>query len=958
MIRFSVVLLSVLFLMPHGYAQQAGGIRGNVLDADFDAPLPAAKVSIAETGEEVTATDEGNYVFGELEPGRYTLVFSKQGYTRQVKADVVVTAGQMSDADAELSGEFTEMEEFVVQDLQVGGSSEAGLLSLRQDSSSIMDSIGAEMMSKAGSSTAASALSLVTGASVQDGKYAVIRGMGDRYTSTQINRVRLPTADKDKRAVHLDQYPAALIESMQISKAFTPDQQADASSGAINMVTKAVPDEAVLKFSAGVEYSSQATGEEKFLTYKGGGTGYFGYRDSTDPVPEEKFSPVLGAHRDAPPLNHSWKVTAGNKFDIGGGWDAGILADLSYSHKYSYYDNRVRSDISKGNTPETTTQLTPENNSIQSQSKEEVLWGGALALGLQRENHEIKGLLLYTHSAKDSVWTQYDALPSESLRPIGSWETYLYTRDVDQTINYIEQNNYTLQLQGTHTLVPLYESEVDWSVAKSMAEELEPDKRIIQMRYQDRYRVNKNTGVYTYNDSKFVSKSGGGSQGQFIERRWQSTLEDSLQGQANIKIPLKFLKSQGGFLQSGLFLDRVERDFMDRHYSVGSAAIDAKNEYDLPALNGLDPNYTRLLRPIDYKGRQDLDAFYSMANVPIMSWLEIGGGARVEKTLLTMDGISQNTDGSFSYRGKTDLNGQPVIAWLSSSDELKSKIDQKDVLPAAWINLKPYPGVALRCNWSETIARPTFKELAPSAHYEYIGDDIFTGNPNLAISSLENWDVRLEYMPSPGDVMAVSYFMKKVENPIEKTLYSGQYSEQYIYPENYPEGELHGWEIELRKSLGFMHDFFEDFTVGMNATFIESSVSYPEEIRALLNSNGVSGDDRPMEGMPDYLYNFNLTYDNRKLGTSIGIFYNFKGEILTAGNSWDGVYHPSIIEKPVETLDLTFSQRFAENWKLSLSAKNLINPAVETAYKLPNDELARSTYHKGRTFSVSIEYTF
>jgi len=64
-------------------AQQAGSIRGVVYDKEFDTPLPAAQVQIIETGQKAVTADQGNYVFGQVAPGRYTLVFSREASVRQ-----------------------------------------------------------------------------------------------------------------------------------------------------------------------------------------------------------------------------------------------------------------------------------------------------------------------------------------------------------------------------------------------------------------------------------------------------------------------------------------------------------------------------------------------------------------------------------------------------------------------------------------------------------------------------------------------------------------------------------------------------------------------------------------------------------------------------------------------------------------------------------------------------------
>ena len=185
--KYAFALALTLFVAGHASAQEAAGsIRGLIKDSDFDAVLPGAQVTIVETGVVVTTSDQGNYVITDVPPGTYTLLISKAGYVRQVKSKVVVQAGRLTDVNASLAGEFTEMDEFVVQDLLASGAgTEAALLELRIESPALMDSVSSDLMSRAGASDAASALTLVAGATVQDGKFAVIRGLPDRYVSNQ-----------------------------------------------------------------------------------------------------------------------------------------------------------------------------------------------------------------------------------------------------------------------------------------------------------------------------------------------------------------------------------------------------------------------------------------------------------------------------------------------------------------------------------------------------------------------------------------------------------------------------------------------------------------------------------------------------------------------------------------------------------------------------------------------------
>src|SRR5690606_17463400 len=98
---------------------------------------------------------------------------------------------------------FTVTEEVLEQ-------SEAGLLLTRRNGGAVSDAIGSAQFSRLAASDAAEVMSKVTGASVVDGKYVLIRGLGDRYANTLMNGIAMPSADPDRRAVQLDQFPSEL----------------------------------------------------------------------------------------------------------------------------------------------------------------------------------------------------------------------------------------------------------------------------------------------------------------------------------------------------------------------------------------------------------------------------------------------------------------------------------------------------------------------------------------------------------------------------------------------------------------------------------------------------------------------------------------------------------------------------------------------------------------------------
>ncbi|MEA2068748.1 MAG: carboxypeptidase regulatory-like domain-containing protein, partial [Verrucomicrobiota bacterium] len=507
--RNTVLILGMgLWLVAVGAFAQKGGIRGVVMDADFEVPLPGVKVRISETGQEASTGDTGSYVFENIEPGAYTLLFNKGGYTRITKSEVVVTSGQLAEVEASMAGEYEEMDELVVRDIQLGGASEIGLINLRMESAAMMDSVGADLMGKAGASDAAQALLLVPGTTVQDGKYAVVRGLPDRYVSTQMNGVRLPTADPDKRAVQLDQFPSAMIESMQVSKTFTPDQQGDASGGAVNVVLKGIPDERVLKAGFGMEFNSQVVAAgDQFLTSTGGGVDAWG-NDAASIQPQQpgtSWDGAVGVSRGDAPASYKLGVTAGDKFTFDSGIKVGAVGSFFYKRDASFYEGGVDDRYWQKNPGDA---LTPEfsgNDRLQgdmfntalydaTQATDELQWGGLGAFGIESENHAVSLLYSYNFSADDTstllentrgkyyYFPGHDPYNQDSEGHYGdpvngedNTEGSRFRRN--ETLEYVERISDTLQLRGNHTLVlpdwgvgsafRLLDPEVDWTLAKS-----------------------------------------------------------------------------------------------------------------------------------------------------------------------------------------------------------------------------------------------------------------------------------------------------------------------------------------------------------------------------------------------------------------------------------------------------------------------------------------------------------
>ena len=1012
--RYSCIfLVMMLFFTKMALAQQAGSIRGIVYDKDFDVPLASAQVSIAETGDKITATDEGNFVFGQVPPGSYTLVFSKEGYTRQVQANVVVSPGKMTDVDASLSCEFTEMEEFVVQDLQIGGT-EAGLLMLRVESPALLDSISSEWLRKAGATDAASALNLVSGATVQDGKYAVVRGLPDRYVNSQMNGVRLPSADPDKRAVQLDQFPTEVIDSVQVSKTFTPDQQGDASGGAVNVALKGIPDEKVLKFKSGAEYNTQVTGNDRFLTYKGGGVNFMGTDDGLRNIPSDgNFTGPLGISRDDAPIDYNMSLTGGGKHELKNGIKVGGLFSTYYKRDSSYYDNGVDDSLwidnknpQKGLTPQYGNPDQPPEQPVPAvgedfktslfdvtEGSEEMQWGALAAVGAEIEDHSLNVLYMHTGVTEDKAilaedtrgkayyFPGYDPNDPKGLGNAHDNQNaapYLRT----ETLKYTERTTDTLQFKGEHTLsiseigpegfFTILSPKTDWTIALSSSGLDEPDKRQFGSAW---YAESYDEG---YPDYGIPSSTDPAYYGPYtpaanfllgnVSRTWTEISEESGQYFANLKFPFEQWSGDEGYVKLGVFYDQVDRMFdQDSFGNYRQTGEDAAPTYegswedysysdvfldlDGPTIKDGPP-----FVDVDYEGEQDISAWYYMADLPLWSFVKLIGGARYETTTLSII----NDPEKDAKWVTTDENGNRLYTDLLPGDADVS-FDQADVLPSLGFVLTPIKKISLRGSYSETVARPTFKELTPIQQQEFLGDDIFIGNSELQMSALQNYDLRLDYTPYNGGLISVSWFHKDIKYPIE---YVQDLVNAFSFttPLNFPEGKLSGFEIETRHHLGYFWDAMKGFSTGGNATFIDSEVTLPESEREHLAYAGVETTTRDMMNAPEYLYNIYMMYDYDRFDTQIGLFYTVKGDTLVTGaGNRNGNYVPDVYATEYGTLNLSVSKKLGKHFNLTFMAKNLTNPEIEEVYRPPDylgDEEVRTSYTKGIDFSFYITGTW
>jgi TonB-dependent receptor len=423
-------------------------------------------------------------------------------------------------------------------------------------------------------------------------------------------------------------------------------------------------------------------------------------------------------------------------------------------------------------------------------------------------------------------------------------------------------------------------------------------------------------------------------------------------------LPFEQWSGTDGYVKAGVFRDHVDRkfnqdtfsNFGDSGSSFGGSWDDSWSE-EFPD----EPGHAIIasLADVDYQGAQTISAWYGMLDLPLTTSVSVIGGARVESTEIGIVNDAEQDALWYPPNATAPVSLQPGDADVSFA--------QDDVLPSIGLVYEPIESVTLRGAYSQTVARQTFKELTPILQQEFLGGPVFIGNPDLRMSELQNYDLRVDFRPYEGGLISLSWFDKHLEDAIE---YVQRPTDQpFTTPVNYPKGELSGYELEVRQDLGHFWEACEGLSVGANGTFIDSEVTLPSGEAAALAASGIQAPmpTRDMTNAPEHLYNLFATYDVPDWGTQIGLFYTVQGDTLVAGAGEAlGNFVPNLYAKEYDTLNLSVSQKLGKYFKLQFQAKNLTNPSIDEVYRSEfiGDDVRKTSFTRGIDYSISLSAEF
>lgn len=913
--RVLLLLLAVLLIAPsaHLSAQTptTGRIVGRVLDAENGAGLTDAGIQVVGTTIGTTSGVDGRFTINGVPAGTVTLTVRRIGYAPKTITGIFLEGGKAVEQNIALSAANLELAAQVVTAEAERGSVNAALDEQR-NATGIVSSVTQEQMSKSPDGDAAKAIQRVSGVTVQDGRSVFVRGLGERYTVTNLNGARLPSPEPEKRFVPLDLFPSNLLQSVNVSKTFTPDLSGDFSGASVDIRTREYPAKRTFAFSSSLGLNDAATGRD-IVTAPTVGTEWRATGGSARRLPSglasagavggltsrEEINGAINQLRNAwTPTNTTGMPNGSFGASVGGqdpvlGLRIGYLGSFSYSSSQDIRaDDYQANPIQRDGRPEVLESWRGQGSS-QSTSM-----GGLLNLSTMIGSRSLLALNnTYTRSSDN-----------DARRTSGEAFAFGLANVERMTLRFVERAIRSTQLKGEHALTA--SQNFDWTVSTSGVVRKEPDRSDLV------YAQFSGAGDFAWSDGN----------PDVARRTFGDLREDNMFYAANYKIALG-RSPDAPTLKMGGAYRTTDRAAFNRQFSIVSTFVPtedrtrrAEDLFDGRYTSGNDNVFNIINAAEDgvYDASERLTAGYLMTEVPLGYRVRLIAGARVEDA---------------------DIR---VSTALSNNNRFVSTLQNVDVLPAVVLNVQLGNRSQLRFSASQTLARPEYRELSPVQYLEVVGGQITRGNGDLVRTLIQNYDVKFESFLASGELFSIGVFAKHFDRPIERIdLATG--GQPFVSFFNAQSATNLGIEFEVRKALGSFTPALDPYSVFSNVTLMQSDITVGSDASANTSAN------RPMMGQAPWVVNLGLSRAGASLGSSATLLYSAVGpRIHSAGT----IPFPDVIEQPRHMVDFSFRVPLGDRWAWKIDARNLL----DAPYRLTQGPVTRESFRTGRVVALGMQW--
>lgn len=886
---------------------QTGAIAGIVIDGGNSRPLSGATILILSSSKNTVTDNDGNFKLTGLAAGNYIIRVSYVGYESKDINDIQVTQGLVTTINISLNLQKSNLKEVVITTVSARKENLSALLNLRKNAAVVSDGISADMIKKSPDKNTSDVLKRISGTTIQENKFVVVRGMNDRYNEAMLNGALLPSSEPDRKTFAFDIFPSDVVDNITIIKSASPEFPGSFSGGLIQINTKETPDKNFISLKAGLSFYSTIT-NKNYYGYHGGSGDWFGIDDGTRALP--KGFPSSQNYASLPDdkkiqlarsFANNWAVQ--NKFSaplspqiqISGGFNAGkknyprfggIFA-ITYNN-YLRFNQYKRYDYTGGAenpVSDTSYQLTDSSYT------RTILTSGLANFSLKiNPNNKFFFNNLYSINSSDQTTLRSGSVVANS------WN--------DERANsffFISNRIFNSQIGGDHTISPKkLKLRIKWNVYYTNLKRDEPDYR-------------RNTYVqFDPGSPYFALISSGTSAATATGVHYFANVKDASKGiNIDASVPFKLFDNIQTFKAGGSYYYNTRtRD--SRFFApsiIGSEGYNYifEDQATIYQHKNFNSNGFELLEFVDPKNHYDGSikntAAYIMMDNKLTSKLRLVWGARFE-----------------SYH-------QVVNTFDDNSEPFKIDTTYKDFLPSANLIYSVLPKANIRASYSKTVARPLYRELANQLFYDFLQNITFFGNPQLIETHVNNYEVRWEqYFPN-AQYYSISGFYKKFENPIEQYIAIEGSDSRTVGFQNLPTATNKGIEFEGRKNLDFISKGLENLFIYANLSLIKSKTD--------ARFSAKDSSFRPLQGQSPYIVNAAIQYNEPKANLNISLLCNIIGSrlFLIGGQNVDPIW-----ERPHATFDAKVSKSFLKNGIVEFSVSDILHKDDVQFWDLNNNK--------------------
>ncbi|APY10681.1 TonB-dependent receptor [Seonamhaeicola sp. S2-3] len=935
--QYAFLLLTLIFSFL-GFSQN-GNIQGTIID-EKGLAVPFANVLIESLNKGVISDVDGKFVFVNVPSGNQTIKVMYLGYA-DTETEVEIKNGETTNVTIAISAKALELEDIVINGYNSG---QAKALNAQKNKQNITNIVSTDQIGKFPDANIGDAVKRIPGITMQvdqgEARNIIVRGLAPQLNSVTLNGSRIPSAEGDNRNVQMDLIPSDMIQLIEVNKAVTPDMDADALGGSVNLVTRTSPNgfRVAATLGSGVNtITDRRILNASFLIGDRSKNGKFGWMLSSS-INDNDFG--------SDNIEAEWTDEFAY-YDADA--DEEVEVDVNpYTNVFeqrAYFVQRIRRSFSA-------------NFDYAFNANNKIFIKSMYNWRDDRENRfRLEHEILDAEDIEEGDFTITNGIPTRFPVEVKRQTKGGIDNDRNKNTRLEDQRMQNYSLGGEHLFGKL---QLDWLASYAKASEERLHERYAE--YESEYII-----LNDVSDSKFPlftpENSANASPsnfefGEFTEEN-QYTDEKDFNAFVNFKLPANLL-GKGGFLKFGARAKVKEKQRDNNFFEYEGLNEDFyENMLNLPLvdkttddylagskykagffvdeefLGDLDFSNASLFEESDvpdeylranYEVKENVYAAYAMFDQKLSDKLSVLAGLRLEST-------------------KTEATGNEIEDEEDVIGIITEEKDYINILPGVHFKYNISNNTVLRFAWTNTLARPNYADIVPSIDVVNDDEEIFLGNPDLEATTSMNFDLMAEHYFKSVGIISGGVFHKNISDFI----YTFQFEDtstgyDAFQPQNGDDATVTGAEVSFQRQLDFLPGFLKNLGIMANYTYLTSSAD------GIRNEDGDERDDLDLPGTAPNMFNGSVSYSGKKLNLRLSANYSDAYIDEIGGNAFEDRYYDEQF-----LLDFNASYAFNDNLRLYFDLNNITDQPLRYFQGVKNRTMQAEYYGRRITFGLKYD---